>query len=371
MKQKKVLIIGFLVSVFSIGNAQIKISELVQESKIASSDANKLYFVDFWATWCVPCHYAKEHLKVVQKQFNDDLYIVSLSEENSSKVKRFLEGKPTDLAIAIDNYGETFERFNIKPLPQGILFNAKGKKLWQGHSADLKAELIKRFLRQSNTTSSLSDFVEIVVDENESSTDYIPTETVEVKSIPTSNNELLIVDNSAYLKLTGSLKDVVSYLSKIYREQIEMSSKINSNYEVYIKKPFTEKDNVAYKLINDLGYSIQISEVKGDVLALTLNEPQFWDSKQIEWGNDAKYLIGDDAIMADNVSLKDMSYQLSKVLDIPIVITDEDERSLKEHDWQIHYKYFELMSSSLLDYGISIKKEISNFPKYTITKKAP
>ena len=62
-KKNLLAIVIFLVMV-NYGYSQVKVSEFIQESKIASPESNKLYFVDFWATWCVPCITAKEHLKV-------------------------------------------------------------------------------------------------------------------------------------------------------------------------------------------------------------------------------------------------------------------------------------------------------------------
>ena len=118
-------------------------------SKIANTDENALYFIDFWATWCAPCVYANEYLEVLQKQYPNDFYVVSLSEENPDKVRRHLEKHPTDLAVSIDYNGETFNENNIRVLPYGVLLNAYGKILWKGSPTDFKKADLERYLRQN------------------------------------------------------------------------------------------------------------------------------------------------------------------------------------------------------------------------------
>lgn len=372
LKFKLLIITGFILVLTTSLRAQIKVSEVVQTSKITASENNKLFFVDFWATWCGPCIHAKKYLTVIQKQFKNDLYIISLSEENTDQVSRFLRKTPTELTVAMDYYGQTFKTFNITSLPNGILFNAKGKKLWEGHPADLKPELLNRFLRQNSATANFEDFVSIISEEDEVNTDYVPKEQIEFKLIASSSEDLAVVDADDFLKLTGKLSDVLSYMSHIYSKQIMLPQNLNSTYEVYVKKPYTSSDNISYKIVDKLGYTISTSQNEGEVYKLTINSPNFWDTNQIDWGDDAPpYLVSDSDITADDYSLKDLSYQLSKALDVPVIITDEDAKSYKKHDWQVHYKFFELMQSNLADYGISIQKEKSSYPIYTITKKAP
>lgn len=369
-------LLSFVVIVFLLlnyGHSQINVSEFLQESKIASPDNNKLYFVDFWATWCVPCIAAKEHLKVLQSQFPDDFYVVSLSSENPIKVEKFLKKKPNDLAVAIDYNKETFGKYNVNVLPAGVLFNANGKVLWEGGAPDLKKEMVARFLRQQTARTSLSSFFNVISVEDETSNEYIPTEAMEVKPLASGFEELNVVDNDNYLKVSGSLKAVLGYLAKIYKNQIVITDGLDTNYEVYFKKPLNANENIAFKLITELNLGVDRKFNEGEGISFTVDTPRFWDTNQIDWGkNNAKYLIGDSQIQGDNVSLKDIAYQLAYVLDMPVIVPDDSGMSLTLHDWDFHYKFFQLMQTDLEDnYGIKAEKKTITYPVYHIQKKAP
>ena len=371
--KKRFLLVVICILTATYSYSQIKVSEFIQKSEIASSDNNKLFFVDFWASWCGPCIIAKEHLGVLQKQFPNDFYIVSLSSENPLTVENFLKKKSTGLAVAIDYNKETFKRFNVRVLPDGVLFNAKGEVLWRGKAPDLKKDMVSRFLKQQSSSASLDSFFDIISEKEVTDSEYIPFEEIEIGLLPSSSNELNVVDNNDYLKVSGSLKSIVGYLAKIYKNQIVLEGGLDNNYEVYFKKPFNPSVNQAIALLKHMNLEVDRKISEGNGISLVTETPEFWDTDQINWGeNNSRYLIGDSQIQADNVSLRDVAYQLAHVLDMPVVVPDDNSVSMSIHDWDFHYKFFQLMKVDLEDnYGIKAEKKTISYPVYYIQKKAP
>ncbi|WP_298903741.1 TlpA disulfide reductase family protein [uncultured Psychroserpens sp.] len=370
MNFNKFLLLLFCVGLSFSGYSQIRFSETIQVSKSATDTKASLFFIDFWATWCGPCVYASEYLGVLQKQYPDRFYVISLSEENPEVVKRFLKRKPTDLAISIDYKGETFRDNNIRILPYGLLIDANGKILWKGSPTDFKKSDLERFLRQNVKQKSIDKVFKVQeIKEQTAKADYIPTSDFEIKSLKNETYETLVRRvKGEYVHYKGDLKSIIAREYKILNSQINLTPELNRTYEVYIKKG----TNATFQILEELKLDLFHTEATGDVLMLDLSNIKYWDVHQIDWGkHTAKYLIDDTQIQADNVTFNDVMFQLASVLDLPIVTKGANADELN-HDWQIHHRFYNLMQSDMEDtYGIKVNKEKGNYKVYTIRKKTP
>lgn len=101
---------------------------------------DKVYVIEFWATWCPPCRASIPHLTEVQKKFKDkNVTIVGISDEDTKTVKGFVEkmGDKMDYAIAVDadgSAGEGFMRaFGQNGIPTAFIVDRQGRIVWFGH----------------------------------------------------------------------------------------------------------------------------------------------------------------------------------------------------------------------------------------------
>ncbi|TDY07620.1 TlpA family protein disulfide reductase [Meridianimaribacter flavus] len=369
---KNFLIAFIVLPVMALG--QINVSEKVQVSKSANNSENALYFIDFWATWCGPCVYAKEYLGVLQKQYPNDFYVVSISQENPELVRKYLKKRPTDLAVFVDYEGETFNKHNIRLLPHGILMNADGDVLWEGSPTDFKASDLARFLRSNTKKKHVDKFFKDKGAKTENiETVYQPKSAFEIKTLKKESFDFLqIQERSNYVEFKGSVKDILAYNLKVYKSQVKLSDDLDQQYHMCISKSNNPYGNHTAEIIDALKLEMYHSEVKGEAMVFDIESITFWDTNQIDWGRDtAKYLIDEYQIQADNVTFKEVLYQLSQVLEKPVV-TVQDITDTAEHDWSIHYKFYDLMQSDLLDnYGIKAEAKTTSYKLYTLTKKAP
>nr|WP_321222349.1 redoxin family protein [uncultured Psychroserpens sp.] len=370
MNIKSSLIILICASFPFLGTSQIRFSETIQTSKTATDTEASLFFVDFWATWCGPCVYASEYLGVLQKQYPDNFYVVSLSEENPDIVRKFLKNNPTELAVAIDYNGETFRANNTRVLPYGLLINANGTVLWKGSPTDFKQADLVQFLRQHTKTKAVDKVLKVQkIKQKVFKADYLPTQDFEIKLLKGESYETLIRNSIGdYTHYKGNLKSIIAREYNVLLSQVNLDASLDKTYEVYIKIG----QNATFDILDELKLDLFHTQSEGDVIMIDISNINYWDTKQIDWGNDtAAYLIDDSQIQADNVTFNDVMFQLASVLNLPLVVKG-GEPDTNLHDWQIHHRFYNLMQSNMLDtYGISVSKETGNFKIYTIRKKTP
>lgn len=370
--QTVLILSSILCSTFVFG--QINISEEIQPSAIAKQDTNALYFIDFWATWCGPCIHVSKYLETLQEQYPNDFYIVSLTKESPDVVSRFMLKYKTKLAVAIDNEGETFKKNKVTSLPYGVLYNANGDVLWRGHPADLKGYQIGNFINRNKERIAVTDMFKVktydpvvVFEEIDQEDDF---EVVNLNNT-TDNKAFIMETHKSYFKLKGDLKSILAYALNSHKSQIEISDELNQCFDMRFKLNSKSYYNKTKAILKALRLRSTKGVTNGEVLIFDIENPNFWGVNEINWGPDTpKFLIGNSEIKADNASLWEVKSKLIDILDLPIVINHEDLDINLLHDWDIHYKYFDLMVSVMRDnFGIDVSKKVFNHPKYTISKR--
>jgi thiol-disulfide isomerase/thioredoxin len=110
----------------------------------------KVYMIDFWATWCVPCVEEMGNLHAVYEAYKDRGFdILSLSlDDKPETVKEFRKGKwkmPWLNSFAVGGYqNETVKRFEISGIPKPILVDRAGRIIATGN--DLRGANLRHTL---------------------------------------------------------------------------------------------------------------------------------------------------------------------------------------------------------------------------------
>lgn len=123
------------------GNS-VKLSELLKKGPV---------FLQFWATWCVPC---KEEMKVLNDlhgKYKDQGFVyvaVSIDDQKtSSKVKPFIESKGYDFITVFDTDKNVFSNYGGQDPPFSVFIDQKGNVIKtysgyiQGDDAKLEADI--------------------------------------------------------------------------------------------------------------------------------------------------------------------------------------------------------------------------------------
>ena len=88
----------------------------------------QVVYVDFWASWCVPCAHSFPFLNELHHEFKDKgLQIVGINmDENAGDAKAFLAKTPAQLTIVADTSTQCAKDFDVKAMPSSYLIDRKG-----------------------------------------------------------------------------------------------------------------------------------------------------------------------------------------------------------------------------------------------------
>ncbi|MDH5560851.1 MAG: TlpA family protein disulfide reductase [Deltaproteobacteria bacterium] len=108
------------------------------------SNQGKILFLNFWATWCVPCKKEMPDMEELHHLLKDTQFrIISISySEEEKKVKEFIDLYPYSFDIALDSDGKIGTKLGVSGLPTtyildknlNIIAKAMGPRKWQDKS---------------------------------------------------------------------------------------------------------------------------------------------------------------------------------------------------------------------------------------------
>lgn len=108
----------------------------------------KVVYVDFWASWCVPCRQSFPWMNDMQKKYGaQGLQVIGINlDAKRADADQFLAQVPAQFAVAFDGKGDSAKRFGVKGMPTSLLIDAQGKVvlLHQGFREDERKELEAR-----------------------------------------------------------------------------------------------------------------------------------------------------------------------------------------------------------------------------------
>ena len=89
---------------------------------------NKVVYVDFWASWCVPCKHSFPWLNQMQERYGEDgLKVIAINlDKDKTKAAKFLERVPADFEIAYDPEGAVADMYSLKVMPSSYLIDRSG-----------------------------------------------------------------------------------------------------------------------------------------------------------------------------------------------------------------------------------------------------
>ena len=119
---------------------KLRIAEWVKGNPVVIVP-EKIYVMEFWATWCPPCRESIPHLTQLQKEYKNDVIFIGIRQEDSTIVRPFVEqmGNTMNYIVAVDDHGSTTREymmpFKVRGIPHAFVIK-DGKIVWHGHPMD-------------------------------------------------------------------------------------------------------------------------------------------------------------------------------------------------------------------------------------------
>ncbi|MDR1762662.1 MAG: TlpA family protein disulfide reductase [Dysgonamonadaceae bacterium] len=347
------------------------IDKIISENQITPLKNQKLLIIDVWATWCRPCVTSTQQMEIIQKMRAGDVFVVSVSDERTETIKKYLETTPIRLAVLQDNnQNGVIHALNIQSRPYALMLNANGEILFQGHPSEITLKMIDRQIAELETNKKLRLESVFTMPENVKTLTSKAVKGVTIQKIGEMPERVMYRENGAFY-YKGKILDFFVYLLSASPFQVNLKN--IENYSISISCPAAEmqaaKQNPEEFIRKYFTFEVATEKKKMDCNLLDIkNANKLWDDAQIDMGETLyPYLIGADRIEADNLTVSEIAVLLSGAKNK--IYWYKGKNSLR-YDWDFHYLYDNLMTEDLADnFGIVITKGTELIPVYIISNK--
>lgn len=160
---------------------ELKINNWVKGGTLIPFEKGKIYLVDLWATWCVPCIAGMPHLSMLQAKYKSiGLEIIGITSEDKfgnsfDKVKQFVHRKDSvmnyHVAWAPVSKKDSVEGIWLHPwmlqaglgnLPTAFLIDRNGKLVFIGEPLSIDSILDDVIKDRHNITALKNDYADAI-----------------------------------------------------------------------------------------------------------------------------------------------------------------------------------------------------------------
>ena len=107
----------------------------------------QVVYVDFWASWCVPCRLSMPTLDALYRRHRERGFtVVGVNKDvGSAEAERFLKRVPVTFPLVTDVSDAAAKSFGVKAMPSGYLVDRRGivRKVHRGFTPETAVALEK------------------------------------------------------------------------------------------------------------------------------------------------------------------------------------------------------------------------------------
>lgn len=118
--------------------------------QVLNSNKGKVIYIDFWASWCIPCRQEMPHAKELWKQFEDVVFVYLSVDKNKEEwagaaAKEGLNTKLHNYVMLNAEQSTYLKSIEFGPIPRYLLYDKEGKLVYK-NAPGPGSEEIKRVI---------------------------------------------------------------------------------------------------------------------------------------------------------------------------------------------------------------------------------
>ena len=148
---------------------RLQISKWIQGQPVKEFARDKVYVIEFWATWCGPCRESIPHLNALHQKFKDKGLVVigqDVMESQPELVPPFVQKMGADMSyrVALDTEDGAMEKSWMEAaghngIPLAFAVDRRGISAWIGPPLELKEPAIEQLLAGTfDVSKSAADY---------------------------------------------------------------------------------------------------------------------------------------------------------------------------------------------------------------------
>ncbi len=100
---------------------------------LAGNDLNieqykgKVVYVDFWASWCIPCRKSFPWMNEIQQKYGKDLVVIGVNvDQEKNLADQFIKETSPQFKIIFDTKGALATEYQVAAMPSSFIIDKKG-----------------------------------------------------------------------------------------------------------------------------------------------------------------------------------------------------------------------------------------------------
>ncbi len=88
----------------------------------------KVIYIDFWASWCIPCRNSFPWMNEMQKKYGEDLVVIGVNvDQEKDLADQFIQETSPDFTIVFDATGKLATEYQVAAMPSAFILDRQGK----------------------------------------------------------------------------------------------------------------------------------------------------------------------------------------------------------------------------------------------------